>query len=109
MFICAELLQDVKIGEVIVVRYDEYSRSLGAYLITGKKVGEITSHQAEGCLDFWTLATRIDNNRILCKAIIKGGRLLILSTESKILASEYESVSHAYVRSPEVAYANMRR
>ena len=38
MFICAELLQDVKIGEVIVVKYDANTNGLGAFLITGEKV-----------------------------------------------------------------------
>ncbi|MBO5223923.1 MAG: hypothetical protein J6C23_05365 [Clostridia bacterium] len=89
MFICAELLQDVKVGELIVVKYDEYSKTLGAHLITGEKVGEISSQQAEGCLDFWTIASRIEDNRIICHVVIKGGRLLILSTESKILSGEY--------------------
>ena len=109
MFICAELLQDVKVGEIIVVKYDNYARKLGAYLITGEKIGEISSHQAEGCLDFWTLATRIDNNRILCKAIIKGGRLLILSTDSKILSSEYEPSATVNASRSNITYATMRR
>ncbi|MBE5732670.1 MAG: hypothetical protein E7353_06490 [Clostridiales bacterium] len=109
MFICAELLQDVKVGEIIVVKYDNYARTLGAYLITGEKIGEISSHQAEGCLDFWTLATRIDNNRILCKAVIKGGRLLILSTDSKLLSSEYAPSASVSVSRPNVSYATMRR
>ena len=34
MFICAELLQDVEIGEVIVVKYDANPNGLGAFLIT---------------------------------------------------------------------------
>lgn len=90
MFICAELLQDVKIGEVIVVKYDANTNGLGAFLITGEKVGQITSHQADGCIDFWTIATRIENNKILCHAIIKGGRLLILATDSRLLAGQVE-------------------
>lgn len=96
MFICAELLQDVKVGELIVVKYDNYGKSVGAYLITGEKVGEITSQQAEGCLDYWTIATRLDNNRVLCRVAIKGGRLLILSTDSKLLSSEYVAPAPVY-------------
>ena len=91
MFICAELLQDVKVGEVIVVKYDDYSKCLGAHLITGEKVGEITSNQADGCIDFWTIASRIENNRVLCRAVIKGGRLLILSTDSRLFAQHTQN------------------
>ena len=88
MFICAELLQNVTVGEVVIVKYDDYTKTLGAFLITGEKVGEITSNQAEGCLDFWTIVSRIGNNRVICRVVIKGGRLLILSTDSKLLASQ---------------------
>ena len=110
MFICAELLQDVKVGEIVIVKYDDYAKCLGAYLITGEKVGEISSHQAEGCLDFWTLATRIENNRVLCRAVIKGGRLLILSTDSKLLSGEYSaSAPNVCARSQSPAYAVIRR
>ncbi len=103
MFICAELLQDVKVGEMVVVKYDNYGKTLGAYLITGEKIGEIATKQADGCLDFWTIATRIENNRILCHAVIKGGRLLILSTDSKILSGEYSQTASIYeVKQPHV-------
>ena len=84
MFICADIVCDVKIGEVLVVKYDDYAKSVGVYLIGGQKVGEVSSRQAEGCIDFWTVASRIGNNRVLCKAVIKGGRLLIMSTESRV-------------------------
>ncbi len=86
MFICAEMIKDVPVGEVIIVKNDEKLGGLGAYLITGEKVADVTSAQAEGCLDFWTMASRIENNRVLCKAAIKGGRLLILSTDSRLFA-----------------------
>ena len=107
MFICAELLQDVKVGEVVVVRYDEYNKGLGAYLVSGEKVGIVASHQAEGCLDFWTLATKIENNRVLCRAVIKGGRLLILSTESRLFAADV--AEPAVCRKQEVPLFAMRR
>jgi hypothetical protein len=108
MFICAELLQDVKVGEVIVVKYDNYAKALGAFLITGEKIGEIPSCQAEGCLDFWTLATRIEDNRVLCRAVIKGGRLLILSTDSKLLSADYSQTPNIRTKSVPQAFA-MRR
>ena len=84
MFICAEMIRDVKIGEMVIVKNDTYGKGLSAFLITGEKVADITSNQADGCLDFWTMATRIENNRVLCTAVIKGGRLLILSTQSRV-------------------------
>lgn len=84
MFVCADIFKDVKIGEVLIVKYDEYSGSVGVFLVGGEKVGEISSRQAEGCIDFWTVASRIGNNRVLCKAVIKGGRLLIMSTDSRV-------------------------
>ena len=108
MFICAELLQDVKVGEMVIVKYDDYTKTLGAFLITGEKVGEITSNQAEGCLDFWTIVTRIGNNRVICRVVIKGGRLLILSTDSKILAFQPQ-VEPAVIQSVAQPLFAMRR
>lgn len=84
MFICADISKDVKISEVLVVKYDEQAKNVGVFLINGEKVGEVSSRQAEGCIDFWTVASRIGNSRVLCKAVIKGGRLLIMSTESRV-------------------------
>ena len=84
MFICAELIKDVKIGEIIVVKNDVFGSGIGGYLISGEKVATVSSRQADGCVDFWTIASNIENNRVLCHAAIKGGRLLILSTDSKV-------------------------
>ena len=109
MFICAELIGDVNVGELVVVKYDDYSKTLGAHLITGEKVGEITSNQAEGCLDFWTIASRIENNRVICHVVIKGGRLLILSTESRLFNAPAHHANPAVIQSVAQPLFAMRR
>ncbi len=87
MFIFIEATKDVKVGEVMVIKSDN-AGGIGAYLIGGEKVGALSGDQPEGCVDFWTIARNLYNNRILGKVAIKCGGAVILHTDSKLLASE---------------------
>lgn len=85
MFIFIEANKDVKAGEVIVVKSDN-AGGIGAYLIGGEKAGVLSGDQPDGCVDYWTVARNIYNNRILGKAVIVCGGAVIMQTDSKLLA-----------------------
>ncbi|MDR0426503.1 MAG: hypothetical protein LBH24_04945 [Clostridiales bacterium] len=90
MFVCAEVYKDVSVGELIVLKQDEARGGIGAYLITGEKVGNVTGRQPAGCVDFWTVAAAAAKNRVLCTASILCGRVLIATSDSKALDKPIE-------------------
>ena len=104
MFICVDMEKDVNVGEFVILRNDVFTEGLCAYSMRGERIGVVCSNQAEGCLDFWTMATRINDDRVLCKAVIKGGRLLILSTESKIFEDKKQVASVASIPALALSY-----
>lgn len=86
MYILVEADRDVRLGEVIVIKSDN-AGGIGAFLIGGEKIGELSGSQPEGCLNYWTVAGALYDNRVLCEVAIKCGGTLILHTESRLFAS----------------------
>lgn len=86
MYIVIDTIKNVKIGEPVVIRSDNRG-GIGAFLIGGERIGELSGRQPEGCLDYWTIARSLYDNRVLCEVAIKCGDSAILSTQSRLFAS----------------------
>ncbi len=84
MYLSIEINKQVNLGEVIVIKSDN-NGGIGAFLVSGEKVGKLASTQPEGCVNYWTVAGNIFANRVLCKVAIKTGNTAILQTESALL------------------------
>ena len=84
MFIFIEANKDVNVGEVIVIKSDN-AGGIGAYLIGGERIGVLSGDQPDGCVDYWTVARNLYDNRILGKVAIKCGGAVILYTDSRLL------------------------
>lgn len=85
MNICANIITNVEIGEVVVIKKDR-AGVLGLYLIGGEMVGTVLGRQPDGCVDFWSIAAASSDNRILAKVSIKCGKIVFLNTDSKALS-----------------------
>ena len=85
MYLFIDLEREVKAGEVVVIRSDNMG-GIGAFLIGGTRVGSLSGNQPEGCLDYWTIACAIYNNRVLCDVAIRCGTSAILHNESRLFA-----------------------
>ena len=85
MYILIDAYRDVKPGDVVVIKSDR-AGGIGAFLIGGEKIGELSGSQPEGCLDFWTVASNLYDNRVLCDVAVKCGSTVILHTESRLFA-----------------------
>lgn len=86
MYILIDTYRDIKPGDVVVIKSDR-AGGIGAFLIGGEKIGELSGSQPEGCLDFWTVASNLYDNRVLCDVAVKCGSTAILHTESRLFAS----------------------
>lgn len=95
MYLFIDLEREVKAGEVVVIRSDNMG-GIGAFLIDGSRVGSLSGTQPEGCLNYWTIASAIYNNRVLCDVAVRCGASAILHTESRLFAS-LRSVSRVEV------------
>ena len=84
MNILLDAIQEVSIDEPLVIRSDNLG-GIGVYAISGELVGYLAGSQPEGCIDYFTIASSLFSNRVLCKVAIKCGRNVFLSTESKLL------------------------
>ena len=60
---------------------------IGAFLIGGERVGTLSGRQPEGCLSYWSIASALYNNRVLCDVAVRSGASAILHTESRLFAS----------------------
>lgn len=89
MYIGIEVNEKAKVGDVVIIKSDNQG-GIGAFLMTGEKVGEPVGRQPEGCVDYWAMASTLYNNRVLCRLAIKCGNTAILQTDSRLLASVSE-------------------
>ena len=89
MYIGIEVNEKAKVGDVVIIKSDNRG-GIGAFLMTGEKVGEPVGRQPEGCVDYWAMASTLYNNRVLCRLAIKCGNTAILQTDSRLLASVSE-------------------
>ncbi len=70
--------ENVKPGEPVVIKYDCQFGRVGAFGIDGKAYGFACDVQPAGCVDSWTLYSRIGDRRVIARAavIMDGGLLL---------------------------------
>lgn len=106
MYLFIDLEREVKAGEVVVIRSDDMG-GIGAFLIGGERVGTLSGRQPEGCLSYWSIASALYNNRVLCDVAVRSGASAILHTESRLFASlrefrrvEVEGYGVACVKQP---------
>lgn len=85
MFVLIDTCKEVKVGEPVVVRSDNMG-GIGAYAISGEKIGMLTGAQPDGCVDYWAIAGSLYDNRVLGTVAIKCGSSVFLSTDSRLLA-----------------------
>ena len=86
MYIGIEIKGNAKPGEVVIIKSDNEG-GIGAFLMTGEKIGEPVGRQPEGCVDYWAMASTLYNNRVLCRLAVRCGDTAILQTDSRLLAS----------------------
>lgn len=94
MYVCVSCLSPVKAGDVLILKVDRQMGEVGAYEIGGGLIGYASVSQPDGCLDAWTLFSRIGDSRVLCKAAVSMQNTVILYTESKVFEApeRYERV-----------------
>ena len=84
MYLLINLNKNVAVGEPVVIRSD-YFGGIGAYIMSGEKVGELSGAQPEGCAQYHQIAGHLYDNRIFGKITIKAGNAAFLYTDSVIL------------------------
>lgn len=104
MYVCIDLFREVKTGEVVIVRSDDRG-GIGAFLIGGEQIGKLSATQPDGCLGYWTIASVLYDNRVICDAAIRSGNHMILHTESRLLASARPSYRRVVVEGYGMAVA----
>lgn len=102
MYIGIELNKSANVGDVVIIKADG-TGGIGAFLMTGERIGEPVGRQPEGCVDYWTMASALFDNRVLCRLAIKCGNTAILQTDSKLLA-KVEAARAAQPRKTVPAY-----
>ncbi len=86
MYVCVELVKEVKVGEVVIVKSDGRG-GIGAFVLGGEQVGRVCSDQPDGCVRYWSIAGVLFDNRVVCDAAVRSGRHMLLHTESRLLAA----------------------
>lgn len=84
MYILIDTYKQVNVGEPVVIRSDN-NGGIGAFLISGEKIGYLAGAQPEGCVDYYTIAGSLYDNRVLGQVAIKCGKTVFLQTDSKLL------------------------
>ncbi len=84
MYLLINLNKSVPAGEPIVIRSD-YFGGIGAFIMSGEKVGELSGAQPEGCAQYHEIAGYLYDNRIFGKIAIKAGNAAFLYTDSVCL------------------------
>lgn len=95
MFIAVSTLGKVKCGEPLIMKADCKFGQIGVYEIGGELVGYVANAQPDGCVDCWTIMSKIMDNRILCSGAVSFENTLIVTTDSALLKSavgEYRRV-----------------
>lgn len=104
MFIAVSTLGKVKCGEPLVMKADASFGQIGVYEIGGELVGHVANAQPEGCLDCWTVMSKIRDNRILCSGAVCFDNLLIVTTDSAVLKAD-----NRYIRQEAAGYGILSR
>ena len=84
---------------------ERLSGAIGAFLIGGEQVGKLSAVQPEGCLGYWTIASVLYDNRVICEAAVRSGNNMILHTESRLLAAARPSYHRVVVEGYGMAVA----
>ena len=84
MYILIDTFKQVNVGEPVVIRSDN-NGGIGAFAISGEKIGYLTGAQPEGCVDYYSIAGSLYDNRVLGQVAIKCGNTAFLQTDSKLL------------------------
>ncbi len=84
--------ENVLPGDPVVLKYDNGFSRIGAYSVGGDAYGFLCENQPAGCVDDWTMYSRIGNRRIIARAavIMDGG--LLVSFDTPLFASEQNYV-----------------
>lgn len=61
-------VEDVAVGDPVVIKYDAEFGRIGAFGIDGKAYGYFADCQPHGCVDGWTMYSRIEDRRIIARA-----------------------------------------
>ncbi len=84
MYLLIDLKKNVAAGEPIVIRSD-YMGGIGAFMMSGEKVGELSGAQPDGCAEYHAIAGYLYENRIFGKIAIKSGNAAFMYTDSVCL------------------------
>lgn len=92
MYICATCVDELKVGEVVILEKDMALKELSIRPIGGVVSGYVTYAQPEGCVDYKTAYSSIKDKRVIGKiAIISGGIALIHSDTDAFNKTYYTS------------------
>ena len=75
-------VENVKAGEPVVVKYDGEMGRIGAFGIDGSIFGYLRDSQPYGCVDGWTMYSRIGDRRIIARAQNVGDGSMLLVFEN---------------------------
>ncbi len=89
MYIAISTLNEVRAGEILVLKVDRGFGLVGAYGIDGALVGYVAESQPDGCLDVWKIYSAIGDNRVLATAAVVLGQSVVLTTDSSVFRREY--------------------
>ena len=62
--------ENVLPGDPVVLKYDNGFSRIGAYSVGGDAYGFLCENQPAGCVDDWTMYSRIGNRRIIARAAV---------------------------------------
>ena len=91
MYIAVSTLNEVRAGEILVLKVDRSFGLVGAYGIDGALVGYVAESQPNGCLDVWKIYAAIGDNRVLATAAVVLGQSVVLTTDSAVFKREYRT------------------
>lgn len=82
--------ENVKPGDPVVLKYDSPFGRIGAFDIGGEVYGYLAEGQPSGCVDDWTMYSRIGNRRIIARAAVIMDGALLVSFDTPGFAPERE-------------------
>lgn len=96
--------EDVMSGDPVIIKYDAEFGRIGAFAIGGRPYGFLTENQPEGCVDDWTMYSRIGNRRIIARAAVVMNGGLLLSFDNPVFETERD-----YVRVEKAGYGLLEK
>lgn len=78
-------MENVNPGDPVLVKYDAEFGRIGAFDMGGCLLGYLGEHAPSGCLDEWTVCSRIGDSRIIARAAVIMDGAMLLSTDSPVL------------------------